>query len=104
MTFIFACAGLGRYTTISVRIGAGGISPRPVVLRMEHDPAPGKIRAIYRLRAAVERKVRAEQTLWAEPSAQHRHALLEAIIDVDTKMIVAISKSLDCEHEPEKAP
>lgn len=70
---------------------------------MQHDPVPDKVRAIYRLRVAVERKVRAEQTLWEEPSASHRDALLEAIIDVDAKTIAAISTSLDCEHEPERA-
>jgi len=67
MDLIVACAGVDRYTTISVRIAAGGISRTPVVVRMEHDPAADKVRAIYRLRTAVERKVRAEQTLWAAP-------------------------------------
>jgi len=104
MGFIFACAAVRCYTTISVRIAAGGISQRPVVVRMERAPAPDKVRAIYRLRAAVERKVRAEQTLLAQPSAQHRAALLTAIIDEETKTIEAISACLDCEHDPDGRP
>jgi hypothetical protein len=99
---IVARSQWGGYTAISVRIAAGGLSLRPVVVRMEYDPAPDKIRAIYRLRTAVEDKVHAEQTLRSEPSAEHRDALLEAIVDVDTKTLEAISACLDCEHEPDR--
>jgi hypothetical protein len=70
---------------------------------MQHDPVPDKLRAIYRLRVAVERKVRAGQTLWEAPSASHRDALLKAIIDMDARTIDAISTCLDCEHDPERA-
>jgi hypothetical protein len=57
-----------------------------------------KIAAIYDLREAVEIKVRAEQALDEEATAQTRAALLDATLDVEAKTQAAIEVCHECGH------
>ena len=58
-----------------------------------------KVRAIFELRHAAERKARAEAAVEAERSPEARDALLQASLELEDRTQTAIEVCHECGHE-----
>lgn len=58
-----------------------------------------KVDAIYDLRAAAEKKGRAEREVDVDPTPEKRDELLDAKLDLEEKTVEAIEVCNDCGHQ-----
>jgi hypothetical protein len=65
---------------------------------MQESEPPGKVKAIFQLREAAEKKALAERDLDEAPSRDQQMALLDAKMELDEKTQAAIEACHECGH------